>query len=648
MNTPCTLKNILVLAFGIFICIPSTLTAQPCSITCNGLIHVSLSPNCDATITPDVMITNLNSTNCSGPFSIEIYDLQGNILSTNPTVTGLYIGQTLEVKAIDSNSGQYCWGNIFIEDKYPPIFVCEDDTVACNEAIPPIVVNDSCDPNPTLTFTESVHDFDCSNPDFLFEITRNWVATDSSGNTNSCQQIILVERPNIMDVDFPPHLDGNNGPMLDCSNPATHPDSTGYPTLNGGPLLNTCMLNFIYNDLIIDICEGSFKILRTWTVLDWCDSGSIRNHIQIIKVVDQTAPEITCPPPFTTSADSDECTATLMLPEATATDNCSSPANVTFTITWAFGTGTGPFTGIPLGSHVVTYTATDDCNNTATCTTEVTVEDQVIPVAVCNPITVGLVNDTTKVFATSVDAGSSDNCAIDSFAVRRMEDSIFMECVILNCDDVGDTVIVVFQVCDTAGLCNQCMIPVTVTDKTPPSIVCPNDVNLSCQQYPPDLSVAGMPIISDNCGIDTSYVTDVEDIDECNVGTITRYWIAVDHGGLRDTCVQLITFNNPFGSIPTFPPNINAQCFSQTDTSDTGVPIIMGVCPNKFTIDFVDLVTTVTPNCRFIIERTWTILDECSNMIFTHTQTITVEDSIDPVSFPIREIWMYILFVWMK
>ena len=54
--------------------------------------------------------------------------------------------------------------------------------------------------------------------------------------------------------------------------------------------------------------------------------------------------------------------------------------------TWEFGSGYGPFTDVPGGTHIITYMATDECGNTAVCTTELTVVDNTEPVAVCKEL----------------------------------------------------------------------------------------------------------------------------------------------------------------------------------------------------------------------------------------------------------------------
>ncbi|MEM9819836.1 MAG: HYR domain-containing protein [Bacteroidota bacterium] len=623
-------KSVIWLSLIFFSLMNPIASQAQCALICNSNLNVSLSPNCEATIGPDAMIKNLNTTTCIGPFVIEIYDALGNVIPSNPVVTSAYIGMSLDVRAIDNASGLFCWGSIHIEDKIPPIFTCVDDTIACNDTIPSIVVNDSCDPNPSLTFSETTSDLDCSDPEFNFLITRLYTATDASGNSSTCEQIIRLSKPNLGAVTFPPNYDGFGAPALDCENPDVSPENTGSPSINGASLGDFCKINVDFSDQIVDICDGSYKILRKWTVFDCCTS-EILTHFQVIKVLDQTGPMINCPNDFTTSTDFNACTATVLLPLASATDNCAATDSIRFDISWAFGDGSGPFTGIPIGQHVVTYTATDACDNSSSCAMTITVEDQIIPVAVCNATTVSLVTDSVKVFAASFDAGSADNCAIDAFAVRRMEDSLFMDCVFFDCDDVNDTVMVVFQVCDTVGLCNTCMVEVIVNDKTPPSITCPADVMLDCNEYPPNPAQIGVASATDNCTIDSIYFIDTENINSCNVGTIIRTWYARDLQGLIDSCEQMIVIGDANPATYFFPPDTLVQCLEDSDPSITGLPMVNDNCPNSPGIGNQDLITPIIPNCKYLIQRNWIILDECNDTIVEQIQIIQVEDTAAPV-----------------
>lgn len=68
---------------------------------------------------------------------------------------------------------------------------------------------------------------------------------------------------------------------------------------------------------------------------------------------------------------------------------------------------------LPPGSYQITYTATDTCGNTGTCSTQFTISDETPPVIKCKPVVVSLENAPTpfaEVLASDFDDGSFDNC----------------------------------------------------------------------------------------------------------------------------------------------------------------------------------------------------------------------------------------------
>ena len=75
-------------------------------------------------------------------------------------------------------------------------------------------------------------------------------------------------------------------------------------------------INYSFQDIRINSCntgasEGCFKVVRTWTVLDWC-TGDLATHTQIIKVSDQEGPQITDLQDVTISTDVWQCSACLL------------------------------------------------------------------------------------------------------------------------------------------------------------------------------------------------------------------------------------------------------------------------------------------------------------------------------------------------
>ena len=91
-----------------------------------------------------------------------------------------------------------------IGDNTPPQITCPPNiTIEAGESINPsntgeAPANDSFDPNPSVTFTDVVSGFAPTT------VERTWTATDSSGNSSSCVQIITIE-PLEVEIDIKPN-----------------------------------------------------------------------------------------------------------------------------------------------------------------------------------------------------------------------------------------------------------------------------------------------------------------------------------------------------------------------------------------------------------------------------------------------------------
>ena len=103
------------------------------------------------------------------------------------------------------------------------------------------------------------------------------------------------------------------------------------------------------------------------------------------------------------------------------------------------------------------------------------------------------------VFAQTFDDGTIDNCCIDHFEVRRMDDpcddgeddTVFGPSVTFCCEDAGEEVMVIFRAFDCFGNYNDCMVSVQVNDKI--GVVnasCPPSQRISCNWYQDNLEAA--------------------------------------------------------------------------------------------------------------------------------------------------------------
>ena len=633
---------VLVLSLLLF---PTILSA--CLVTCKSNLSLSLGPSGEATITPLILLQDPSCDPIN--FTVDITDPNGN--SVGNTLTCAHVGLTMTATVTQTNNGNNCSTLIFVSDYISPQIVCSDTTVLCNESVDPSVIGyptatDNCTvfANTDFTYNDEFMDLACfavhGSDTITSQIQRTWSVQDESGNENTCIQMIYLKRVTIDDVTFPAHRDGFAAPVLDCSQDPTNLSLSGEPSINGIPVNNTgpCELIVSFTDQIVPLCgPGSYRVLRTWTVIDYC-SGDFTLNVQIINVEDNTAPEITCPADLTVGTLQNDCNATVNLFTTTATDDCS---NVIITPSWAFGTGYGPFINVPVGTYPVTYTAEDDCGNISTCIMNVTVVDNVPPTLICDYNTaINLsVFGNALVDANIFDDGSYDNCGVTNIAVSR--DGInFSSSVYFDCADIQNSPIdVTLKVWDAAGNENECVVTAMISDMINPAISCPSDVYLSCYEDFTDVNLVGAPIVDDNCTIDTIYYFDVIDLNDCNEGTVNRTWTVVDAFGNSSFCSQLITLvdNTPLNVI--FPDNyVTSICGDSTSVLITGEPIFINDDCENVSFNHTDEIISTAPSCYRIL-RTWVVYEWCTydpndgtdNGFWTDVQVIDVIDTLAPI-----------------
>jgi hypothetical protein len=305
---------------------------------------------------------------------------------------------------------------------------------------------------------------------------------------------------------------------------------TGRPT--GGECFNITMryedTRFELGDPTCDAGDiGCYKLLRQWTIFDWCTS-QIAGHNQIIKVLDDEGPEITYPDRVNVGMDVWSCEGTWDVPAPWIVDNCSNETRYEVEVLTGDVSYNGSrwrVTGLAPGIHTAYISGYDCCGNVTVHEVELNVIDDVPPVAVCDAHTVlslsgvGSTNQNggfSKIFASTFDDGSFDNCGPVWFKAVRM---IKGECNELNgdddpvvpgyqeypdddvkfcCEDVGRTIMVRFLVFDVNpgpgpvnenllrpnrplfGRYTECMVEVTVQNKTAPTVVAPPTIVVSC------------------------------------------------------------------------------------------------------------------------------------------------------------------------
>jgi len=490
---------------------------------------------------------------------------------------------------------------IEVGDNTDPIIagVPANENVECGQTPTAVTpqVSDNCDADVTLTMNEETIAGSCADN---YTIIRTWTATDNCGNSAVATQTI-----NVGD-NTDPILSGVPGnETVECGQIPSAP-TTVTATDNCDDNVN------IEFDEVEQAgnCEGTSTIIRTWTATDDCGNSAVAT--QTIEVGDNTAPILTNVPQNASA----ECGEDPTSQEPTASDNCDPNVEIELTESTIPGSCEDAYT------LVRTWTATDDCGNSAVATQNITFGDNTDPVLVGVPgdITVEcgtIVSDAPTVTAT-------DNCD-DIVQVSFDEVQQGGSC------EGAYILIRTWTATDNCGNEVSAQQTITVDDTTPPTITgVPNDETIECGEQP---APATGVIAIDNCDRDVQ--VEVEDVingqtDCASSYTITRIFTATDDCGNESTDSQTITVNGD-DTPPTIlgvPANETVEC-DQIPLAATGVTATDNCDPNVEVI--VDEITQAGAcGGTYTIIRTWTAIDECGNEA-TATQTINVEDTTPPV-----------------
>ena len=391
-----------------------------------------------------------------------------------------------------------CMVEVQVQDKIAPTITCPANmTVNCDfpfdmdnlgEFFGDPVVTGSCalvDPVETVV--------DNRNQCNIGQLRRTFRVTNDGG-TDICTQIVTFEAIDLFndgvadnedDTDITWPLDDTFQGCQDPTDEAFHPDNTGYPIFNdtGCELVGANWEDEVFvfnnNQQGLDAC---FKIVRHWTVIDWCQFETNGNtttypewtHTQVLKVNDSVDPVILtgCERQTVCTYDT-QCQDGEIELIATAEDNCTQTLrwsyeididyNGTFTRTpgakysnSALGNTADASGSYKVGNHAILWTFTDRCGNPASCIKEFTVMNCKTPTPYClNGLATDLMpidddNDGTvdrgmiELWANDFDAGSSHPCGYEVFLS-------FEE--VTELDAAGDPVIVrnMEFTCETRG-----------------------------------------------------------------------------------------------------------------------------------------------------------------------------------------------------
>ena len=509
-------------------------TVAEISPVCNNQVNISLGRGCSTLLTSDMII---EGEGCSSEYSVNI--MEGDNIGKE-IVTYADIGKKLKVEVVSESSQNRCWGIVLVEDKHPPVITCEDAYIYCG--LPTDTINnpdlvpigDDCSLY-TLEFTSGPwEDYACGlpgdgdAPDTMRLERRIWTGIDQGGTrSNPCTQRIFRLRPKLeaKNIIWPDDI------ILACGeDQSILPEVTGLPSIVIGtdtvPIEKTCIFGIEYDDQKFTTdCEGSQKISRIWTIIDWCNNNRIstgapvlQSNPQIIKVLDTIPPTLAnVPTTLEYLTNHEDCSASVIFPAIDINDVCSNTGinyRVVGPNTTIYHTpgSLEPDTmrNVTFGEGTFYYIAEDGCGNQEVDSIVLDIKDATFPTAIATPINVSLIagDDLTWVYANSFDGNSHDNCGVTTVLARKVGDTDFTDAIGFTCDDLNseEPVMVEIQVVDESGNTNTAMSIVSVND---------------------ELGVC-------NCGIDLSLVASIDKEFYCQNENITL----IASGGITSGVIQ--------------------------------------------------------------------------------------------------------------
>ena len=338
------------------------------------------------------------------------------------------------------------------------------------------------------------------------------------------------------------------------------------------------------------------KTMITWTAVDASGNNSTIN--QTVSLVDTTAPTLTVPTDVTKEATA-KTGNSVSLGDPVATDLTGIPTV----------TNNAP-SDYPLGTTIVTWTATDNFGNSVSKTQNVTIVDTTKPI----------ITAPAKVVFEAV--GTSGN--VVPLGEPKTYDVVEVASVTNDAPQsfgFGDTT-VTWTVTDTSGNSATSTQVVSVIDTTAPVITTPSNIVQEATGK-----------TGTSLDIGKAEVTDLIKVENITndapssfpLGNTTVTWTATDESGNTSTATQIITIRDTTKPTITAPADITQEATSASENTVT-----LGDAKADDTVSLVS-VTNDAPKTFPIGETTvtWTATDSSGN-ISNATQKVTIADTTKP------------------
>jgi len=365
-----------------------------------------------------------------------------------------------------------------------------------------------------------------------------------------------------------------------------------------------------------DVASGSTFPVGTTLVTVTATDGAGNTNVCTFNVTvnDTEDPVAICPDDIIVGNDPGTCGAVVQF-AIDATDNCAG-----YTVEADVASGAT----FPLGTTLVTVTATDGAGNTNVCTFNVTVNDTEDPIITCPPdVAIGPTDPIGPEFTGY--ATAIDNCDGDpTIAYSDVQ--------------VGDVITRTWTATDNDGNSASCDQIITISEANQaPQITCAgsqivaegDQLTFDVTATDPNAGDVVTVTFEDVPGGSYTYPTFTWTPACEHIGNYNAMFIASD-GDLADTCFVNIDVVDGDDPVITCPADVQVACGDPTDPASTGEAVATDNCDPAPGIAYEDAVTPGACPQEYFIERTWTATDAAGNTAEC-IQTITVVDGDAPV-----------------